>query len=205
MKREFRSLVYVLALGVSMTALSWGGAAGCGSSGGGGTVTADEGEAALATSLAGIGDAFSDDPAGLVVSGSLKGQSGEADCIGGGSVTVGETSATFDNCQDEEGNSIDGTISVSYTADEEGNLETVTLTLNDLSLESVDCGSASIDGTITVDSDSIILDITATVNGTSVTLDCDVAFNATCPQFADACGFSEDVCDDDEFASDICE
>lgn len=74
MKREIRSLIYVLALGASMTALSWGGAAGCGSSSGGGgsSDSGTSGDATKGATSAALGASNSGadsgaDSAGLVV------------------------------------------------------------------------------------------------------------------------------------------
>lgn len=221
MKREFRSLVYVLALGVSMTALSWGGAGGCGSSGGGGgtgTATADDVESEAMSALAslsgvvGSGDTgtliLRSEQAGLKAEETTCTESGSTiscDCAVSGSFTVDSDSLDFDNCSFESGETIDGSISIAESG------ESIFITFSDLTLTHDACGDIGIDGTAELtplddDSVDVILDVDLTAGSLSLTLDCTINSNDTCPEAASACDVDEaEACDGTGYASDTCE
>ncbi|HEX5037897.1 MAG TPA: hypothetical protein VFX30_12130 [bacterium] len=205
----------LLGLGALLIAFNLGGAAGCGDdngSGGGGTETQQEAAAFSAVASLSSFAANSDEETALRLS-ALAMKAETVDICASGTADISDTAGgatiVFDNCVDDDGNEIDGTITIDSDTDGEEPFIS-TISFDNVSFHDVDCGDFTISGDSTV---SVFLDGTGTIDYSisvdgpdgTFTLDCTLSLDFTCPEFVDECGgFTEsEICVGDDFVENI--
>jgi hypothetical protein len=215
--KAIKAFGLMISLGGMLVALNLGGVAGCGDDtgggGGGGSGNADTDTAAVAavSSLSAFA-ANSDEETALRVS-ALAMKAQEVDLCATGTATINDTAGgatiVFDNCVDDEGNVIDGTITVDSDTDGEEPFIS-TITFDNVVFDDVDCGVFTMNGEALI---SVFLDGSGTIDYSldvdgpdgTISLNCTLSLDFTCPEFADACGgfTAAEICEGDEFRGDI--
>jgi hypothetical protein len=123
--------------------------------------------------------------------------------------TAGGATIIFEDCVDDDGNTINGTISVDSDTDGEEPFIS-TITFDNIEVDDLDCGQFTMNGEALI---SVFLDGSGTIDYSmdvdgpdgTLSINCTLSLDYTCPEFTEACGsFAEvDVCIGDDFRTDI--
>jgi len=211
--KAIKAFGVLVALGAMLTALNLGGVGGCGdSAGGGGGGSGDETAAISAVSSLASFAANSDEETALRVSAlAIKAQT--VDICATGTATINDTAGgatiIFEDCVNDDGNTINGTMTIDSDTDGEEPFIS-TIAFDNVEFIDLDCGTFTVNGEALI---SVFLDGSGTIDYSldidgpdgSFALNCTLSLDYTCPDFVAECGglTESEVCIGDEFVTDI--